>query len=47
MPKVKTHKTRPPEGWELIEPKLEEFSQKMRDGESNTAPLALIVVSGE
>lgn len=34
MPKVRTLKTKkPPEGWELIEPTLEELSQKMREAE--------------
>ncbi len=32
MPKVKTQKTKYPEGWELVSPVLEEFGQKMRDG---------------
>lgn len=32
MPKVKTSKTKFPEGWELIAPTLDEFQQKMRDG---------------
>ena len=32
MPKVKRSKQRPPEGWELIEPTLEEMDQKMREG---------------
>src|SRR5687767_2965234 len=33
MPKLPPGKTKAPEGWELIEPTLEEFAQKMRDGE--------------
>lgn len=32
MPKVKTSKSKPPEGFELISPTLEEFNQKMKDG---------------
>ena len=33
MPKVKRSKKKPPEGWELIEPTLDELEQKMREGE--------------
>lgn len=33
MPKVKRTKKRPPEGWELIEPTLDELEQKLREGE--------------
>ncbi len=32
MPKVKRSRKRPPEGWELIEPTLDELDQKMREG---------------
>lgn len=32
MPKVRRSKKAPPEGWELIEPTLEELEQKMREG---------------
>lgn len=32
MPKVKRTKKPPPEGWELIEPTLDELEQKMREG---------------
>jgi hypothetical protein len=32
MPKIKTHKTKPPAGWELVEPTLTEFEQKMKEG---------------
>lgn len=32
MPKVRRSKKPPPEGWELIEPTLEELEQKMREG---------------
>ena len=31
MPKVKRSRKPPPEGWELIEPTLEELDQKMRE----------------
>lgn len=33
MPKVRRSKKPPPDGWELIEPTLEELEQKMREGE--------------
>ena len=32
MPKIRTSKTKYPEGWELIEPTLRELEQKMREG---------------
>lgn len=32
MPKVRRSKRPPPDGWELIEPTLEELEQKMREG---------------
>lgn len=32
MPKVRRSKKAPPEGWELIEPTLDELEQKMREG---------------
>ena len=32
MPKVRRSKKKPPEGWEMIEPTLEEIDQKMREG---------------
>lgn len=34
MPKVRRSKKSPPEGWELIEPTLDELEQKMREGMS-------------
>ena len=34
MPKVKRSKKPPPEGWELIEPTLDELDGKMREGKS-------------
>lgn len=36
MPKVRRSKKPPPEGWELIEPTLDELDQKMREGISET-----------
>lgn len=33
MPKVRRSRRTPPDGWELIEPTLEELEQKMREGE--------------
>lgn len=32
MPKVRRSRKPPPDGWELIEPTLEELEQKMREG---------------
>lgn len=32
MPKVRRSRKKPPEGWELIEPTLDELEQKMREG---------------
>lgn len=32
MPKVKRSRKAPPDGWELIEPTLDELDQKMREG---------------
>eukprot|EP01119_Soliformovum_irregulare_P001428 TRINITY_DN11137_c0_g1_i2.p1 TRINITY_DN11137_c0_g1~~TRINITY_DN11137_c0_g1_i2.p1 ORF type:complete len:147 (-),score=11.62 TRINITY_DN11137_c0_g1_i2:229-669(-) len=34
MPKVRTSKTKFPEGWDTIQPTLDEFAQKMRDAEN-------------
>ena len=34
MPKVRRSKHPPPEGWELIEPTLDELEQKMREGKT-------------
>ena len=36
MPKVKRSRKPPPEGWELIEPTLEELDQKMREAETDS-----------
>lgn len=33
MPKVRRSKKSPPDGWELIEPTLEELEAKMREGQ--------------
>eukprot|EP01098_Paradermamoeba_levis_P007865 TRINITY_DN327_c0_g1_i4.p1 TRINITY_DN327_c0_g1~~TRINITY_DN327_c0_g1_i4.p1 ORF type:complete len:168 (-),score=36.45 TRINITY_DN327_c0_g1_i4:84-524(-) len=35
MPKVRTSKSKTPEGWELIEPTLNELTKKMRDAEND------------
>lgn len=32
MPKIRRSRKKPPDGWELIEPTLEELEQKMREG---------------
>lgn len=32
MPKVRRSRKPPPDGWELIEPTLDELDQKMREG---------------
>lgn len=37
MPKVRRSKKAPPEGWELIEPTLDELEQKMREGNLHKA----------
>lgn len=34
MPRVRRSRKQPPEGWELIEPTLDELDQKMREAES-------------
>lgn len=39
MPKVKRSRKAPPDGWELIEPTLDELDQKMREGESGSSCL--------
>mmetsp|Transcript_16648 Transcript_16648/g.28092 ORF Transcript_16648/g.28092 Transcript_16648/m.28092 type:complete len:170 (+) Transcript_16648:152-661(+) len=36
MPKVRTSKTKYPEGWELIEPTLNELEGKMREAEADS-----------
>uniref|UniRef100_A0A8C1ZBD4 Protein BUD31 homolog n=1 Tax=Cyprinus carpio TaxID=7962 RepID=A0A8C1ZBD4_CYPCA len=35
MPKVKRSRKPPPDGWELIEPTLDELDQKMREAETD------------
>jgi len=35
MPRTKSKRKRAPEGWEMIEPTLDEMDQKMRDAESD------------
>lgn len=44
MPKVRRSKKPPPEGWELIEPTLDELEQKMREGTSAERVLLVIVL---
>ncbi|KAJ3037433.1 Component of the SF3b subcomplex of the U2 snRNP [Rhizophlyctis rosea] len=36
MPKVKRGRKQPPEGWDLIEPTLEELNRKMREAENES-----------
>lgn len=36
MPKVKRSRKPPPDGWELIEPTLDELDQKMREGKTDS-----------
>ena len=36
MPKVRRSRKKTPEGWELIEPTLEELDQKMREAETES-----------
>lgn len=44
MPKVRRSKKAPPEGWELIEPTLEELEQKMREGKLYHVSWALMAI---
>lgn len=54
MPKVKRSRKPPPDGWELIEPTLDELDQKMREGKPinncsvapHFAPGPLFVMAG-
>lgn len=39
MPKVKRSRKPPPDGWELIEPTLDELDQKMREGKFGNGSL--------
>lgn len=41
MPKVKRSRKPPPDGWELIEPTLDELDQKMREGNGPETSLSL------
>lgn len=45
MPKIKTNKTKFPEGWSEIEPTLEEFNQKMRDGKKKKNRIIIFLFS--
>lgn len=36
MPKIRRSRKKPPDGWELIEPTLEELEQKMREGKHSS-----------
>lgn len=38
MPKIRRSRKKPPDGWELIEPTLEELEQKMREGNFDDSP---------
>ena len=40
MPKVRRSRKPPPEGWELIEPTLDELDQKMREGKFTPSNIA-------
>ena len=42
MPKVRRSRKPPPDGWELIEPTIDELDQKMREGRSNCFRLMVI-----
>lgn len=44
MPKVRRSKKPPPDGWELIEPTLEELEQKMREGNNNDKKEVKVIV---
>lgn len=43
MPKVKRSRKPPPDGWELIEPTLDELDQKMREGKSEVAIITMLL----
>lgn len=36
MPKIRTSKTKYPEGWDIISPTIEEFAKKMKDGTTDS-----------
>lgn len=42
MPKVKRSRKPPPDGWELIEPTLDELDQKMREGKFRVAIITVL-----
>jgi len=44
MPKVRRSRKPPPDGWELIEPTLEELEQKMREGRYETILVSLRIL---
>jgi len=44
MPKVRRSRKPPPDGWELIEPTLEELEQKMREGRYETILVFLSIL---
>lgn len=46
MPKVRRSKKPPPDGWELIEPTLEELEQKMREGNNTKKKIKVMVRLG-
>ena len=43
MPKVKRSRKPPPDGWELIEPTLDELEGKMKEGEENKMIIIIYV----
>ena len=45
MPKVKRSRKPPPDGWELIEPTLDELEGKMKEGEENKSHKMIIIIS--
>lgn len=47
MPKVKRSRKPPPDGWELIEPTLDELDQKMREGTQQSWVLSGVDTSNE
>jgi len=47
MPKVKRSRKPPPDGWELIEPTLDELDQKMREGTQQSWVLSGVDTSKE
>lgn len=45
MPKVRRSRKPPPDGWELIEPTIDELDQKMREGESRAYFGFILIIS--